>query len=163
MHKRLKAFTLLELLVAMAITGLVISIAGLVYNMLDKQFHSYRGMNEEISSVLAFNNRLVSDFTDASAIEKNEEGILVKRNNKAQVQYTFKEKNVLRIEPDRTDTFHLMPENVEFYFQHEVKEEGLIDELRFEAVILEEREAFHFTKQYGISAELNMEDEEDGN
>lgn len=158
MPKRLKAFTLLELLVAMAITGIVISISGIVYNMLGRQFHSFHEANERISSAFALHSRLSSDFINASLIELNEEGMLVRQANKEPVQYRFTDKAIMRIDQYRTDTFRVGAEEVKFYSREEVKEEGLVDELHFSATVLEQPETFRFIKQYGITEELNRED-----
>jgi prepilin-type N-terminal cleavage/methylation domain-containing protein len=158
MHKRLKAFTLLELLVAMAITGIVISISGLVYNMTGRQFSSYRETSRHISSVFALNSRIAADFNDASSIERDEAGLRIERMKKSPVQYNFTTKAVLRTEVGRTDTLHIKTEHVQFKFRSEPQEKGLVDELSFKAVVMEEQESLHFIRQYGICTELNKEE-----
>lgn len=159
MPERLKAFTLLELLVAMAVTGLVISIAGLAYNMLDKQFHAYRKTSEEVALVFQLNNRIITDFANASLIERTGEGLVMQRANKEPVQYLFTGKNVLRIEAGHRDTFHISIEEVTSLFKQEEQVLGTIDELYLDAIVLKDRERLHFTKLYSIDAELNREED----
>lgn len=147
----------------MAVTGIVISIAGLVYNMLGQQFHSYRETNESIAVIFRLNNMLSADFSKAALINRAGEGMEIERNDRGLVEYIFSGKDVLRIEADHTDTFRVSIDEAHFLFKQEEQVLGMIDELYFDVVVFEDRERLHFTKAYGIDAEINSEEESGGN
>jgi prepilin-type N-terminal cleavage/methylation domain-containing protein len=158
-HKRIKAFTLLELLVAMAITGLVVSIAGLAYNMLGRQFHTYKKESNEIASVFSFDSRLRTDILDAMHITWEENKLLLHRSEKEKLEYRFSGGYILRNDGARTDTFHIIPADIKLLYIGEEQEYGTVDEVYFEAEVLGEHEIFHYIKSYSASDLLNMEEE----
>lgn len=159
--QQLKAFTLLELLVAMAITGIVVSIAGLAFSLLDKQVSGYRSESALVNSVFALHGRMQRDIMDAASVNKDEQDIIIERRNRTVIKYTFGDKYVLFAANERTDTFFVAAENIKAFFMQE-EAEGLIDELYFEAKVNDQKETFHYTKQY-TAGELMNREEQDGN
>ena len=157
MRVKLKAFTLLELLVAMAITGIVVSIAGLVFNVMGKQFNSYKETSEDIASAYLLNNLLQSDFFNAATIYRSEDE-LIAANREYAVKYKFMQSYILRTAGERSDTFFIEAGDIESRFMNDPAEEGLIDELYFESYVHREPEIFHFTKQYSPSELINREE-----
>jgi prepilin-type N-terminal cleavage/methylation domain-containing protein len=158
MPTRLKAFTILELLVAMAITGLVVSISGLVYNMLDSQFFSYRKSNEAIVSVFLLDSSLRKDFFEGRSIIAADDRTLIIVKHDV-VEYRFNDEAVLRIQAGRTDTFYLSAQNIKMLLDNIEESPGAINELSFETEVMGESEAFHYLKRCGTEMMINKEED----
>ena len=156
----------MELLVAMIISGIVMSIASLVWNIVFKQYESYKKANENISNTLLLNTLLQNDFQKAQLITKiNETEILFTDKTDHQDQtiiYRFEQNYILRNLNNIPDTFSLTTNNMQIKFQNKKQEmqNGLMDELQFESVILNEREQFHFKKQYGADILMKANEQE---
>lgn len=162
MYRKLKAFTLLELLVAMAITGLVVSIAGISYNILGKQYYIFKENNTIIAAAFSLNNKLAGDFIEAVSITRQGNELVVKKDGRPEVKYLVNSDRIIRTEAV-SDTFFISARNIKSGFINEEKVNGLVDELYFEAKVLGENECFHFKKAYSADALLNIKEIWSGN
>lgn len=146
----------------MAITGLVVSIAGLSYNILSKQFYSYKEMNSSMASAYLLNNRLGEDFLGSVSLHKNDNELLILRTSGKEIRYIFNENSIIRDEASIRDTFFISAIDIRSSFLIEEREAGLVDELYFRAKVLDEEEIFHYSKQYGADVMLKEKEEQDG-
>ncbi len=155
--QKVKAFTLMELLVSMLISGIVISIIYLCYEIIYKQYLGYKDTNHTISQAVLLNSLLKTDFTQAAYITKSEEGLLFSESGGHTTGYRFNELFVLREVNDVKDTFFIPVREIRIRFQKEEQEapSGLIDELSFDSNILDQQEHFQYHKQYGADVLMN--------
>ncbi len=152
----LKAFTLVELLVAMIITGIVVGITYQVYIMANRQFNSYKSGNEKLSQIIVFKGLLHTDFFQSSSVSKSlEKGIEVVYSDK-KILYEWNDKYLLRNDNGLRDTFFINIRSSEMKFHNfiQMKTNGLLDEL---VLVFEEtgsEHSFCFFKKY--SADVLM-------
>lgn len=161
MSRQVKAFTILELLVALAISGIVISIAGMAFSLTTKQFNDYRITSNTIAKAFSLDARLKTDLFNSVNISRNQSTIDIERSNRPGVTYSFHEQFVLRVEDERVDTFRIALTDISFFFKNEAVDEGTIDELRFNAVVLGDPETFRYYRRYGAERVINELKEED--
>lgn len=104
--KQLKAFTIIELLVSMTLTGILVTFAFLGYNQMQKLFINYTQQSEFISEYNQLNKALFVLADKAQTIKKeNDHSILFKTDTNT-VNFEFNDKNCLLKFASRTDTFH---------------------------------------------------------
>lgn len=157
--KKVKAFTLLELLIAMIISSIVIAFGYEVYSIMYKQFLSYKKAKTEIVNTMQFNTVLTNDFYNSEEITFNENTIAVFRKNNEPLHYTFNDNYILRTRNEIMDTFKITATNIQekFVFKNEQMQSTLINELSFDALQSGEIQHFLFEKNYSAATLLNME------
>ena len=155
--KKLKAFTLLELLIGMVVSGLVVTFCLLGYFIVNKQFSNYRKVKQETSTVATLCNVMSNDFQSSKRILKNSETEFACEFNEKQILYKLDKGLVLRNDLNIIDTFQVATQNVQFV-SLESRYEGtlkLISKISFEAMLLNEYEPFNFVKNYDAATLIN--------
>jgi len=118
------AFTLSEILVVLAITSIVITIAFTVLSLISKQFITMQSRYEERTEVTKFKQRLLFDFEKGSQVFWNEKlqqlTIAIKDET---IRYEIMSEYVLR----DSDTIDLKILNTQFYHKGDTIEEGIVD------------------------------------
>lgn len=147
--KKLKAFTLVELLVTMLISSIVIGICYTSYQIVSKQFNDYKALNEKTVEVMLLNELIEKDFLQADSVMKDNMNVVCFNNNN-QITYNFNNNRILRKQTEVQDTFFIQSENVQLKFDDKIAEnyQSLIDELSFEAKVIGEQEHFIYRKTY---------------
>ncbi len=117
MKNKVSAFTLMEITVAMLISGLVITICYTAYGLIQGYYIRFGEKNKTSSMVLDLKHVLEKDFLKAVHIIRTEEGIVVQQDSLT-VDYTFNNKQIFRqIKDLHTDTFAMPAQKVDFYFE----------------------------------------------
>lgn len=98
---KIKAFTLLEILVALVLSFFIIGILYLTYNMMGRQFRSE--YQKQLSSVVLLRSGLEMDFFKADSIIAEQKQIFVFRQGKESI-YQFHEDAILRTKNSKSDT-----------------------------------------------------------
>lgn len=154
--QKLKAFTLMELLIGMIVSAIVISFCYLSYGMIYKQFINYKTIKQELVETMQFHSVLSRDFADAQKVLfKENELTLVNNKN---VNYNFETEFVLRKTGEAVDTFFLKPVNI--FADHLVTESDLskpVVQFSFDALVFGEQEHFLFSKRYDAEMMVNNE------
>jgi len=155
--KKIRAFTIIELVVVMVISGIAISIAGLSYDIINMQMLNYETTSARLLSTIQFNHLLKTDFIQAKKVIKEQGSLKFVSENKNEISYYFDEDNIIRRMAYLADTFQLSVFNVKQQLINEVqKNDGdLVDELSFQLTNLEHTQYFHYYKTYG--ADVLME------
>lgn len=96
-----KAFTLLEILVALVLSFFIVGILYLTYNMMGRQFRSE--YQKQLSSVVLLKSGLEMDFFKADSIIAGQDQVFVFRQGKELV-YQFHEDAILRKTNSKNDT-----------------------------------------------------------
>lgn len=114
-HKTLNAFTLLELLVGMILSGIVLVATFTAYRVVTRQYETYRDKSQSVTEISFFISRLESDFANASKIISLSENKIQLQNEERSFEYTFAAKYVLRSNSEKTDTFFVPVSAVRAY------------------------------------------------
>ncbi len=126
------AFTLLELLVGMIVSGLVLAATFSAYRIVTRQYAQYCKTTESTVELSGFLSRLERDVADAAEAYALSENTIQLVHASRTVDYSFSESYVLRSSSAHTDTFHVsVPAIQAFYKTEKAGDESLrIDELR---------------------------------
>jgi prepilin-type N-terminal cleavage/methylation domain-containing protein len=152
--KKIKAFTLIELLIGMIISALVISFAYTAYILMHRQFLKYKDNRKQITDTMTLNTILNNDFSGSQWVYYQEESLVFSTPGNT-LEYIFGDSMMVRIAGEVSDTFHLSPQNVLINHIAEPNDNSslrLVNELSFTANVLGETEPFHFTKNYSAEA-----------
>lgn len=134
--KKIKAYTLIEVAVAMLLAGICISICYTAYGIIDNYYQSFQQKNQATDQVLSLKHVLEKDFLQSKAVLKNGEGIKLNQDS-VTINYLFEQQYILReINELHTDTFKIASQNLQLSFEGaEVQEDGLVDEIKFTAIL----------------------------
>ena len=158
---RLPAFTLIELMVTMLISSISIGIIYSGYDIVSKQFRTYKTTNETIAEALYLNSLMNSDFSKARDAKKNRDGFTLLDYENRSTVYEFSEEYIVRKVSFSTDTFHLPIKNSSYSISGKDVLEDLswIDEVSFDVTINKEVTSFHYKKEYDAAFLIDHEDE----
>jgi hypothetical protein len=153
MKGKLKAYTLLELTIAMLLTGLVISITYASYNLIVKSHLSFSKKNNELTVLTTLDYLLKKDIAQAVLITKTATGIiLIKRD--VRVHYQFQPDFIVRV-TTRSDTFKVKTDDIIATFEGtpvndnpEPQKLDHIDELQFNVHFHQEKIPYIYHKVY---------------
>ncbi len=155
--KKLKSFTLFEIVVVMAISTFVVSISLAVYELVNIQFINYKTMNEKIKELYQFTYAIQNDFEEAYIISSVGKDINFEMKNNVVCIYTFTDDCIVRKIKNSTDTFKINVININKLYNGISGDYGIIDELNFESNALDNFQEFSFYKKY--ESDVLMEQE----
>ncbi|MEO0525917.1 MAG: prepilin-type N-terminal cleavage/methylation domain-containing protein [Bacteroidota bacterium] len=124
--KKIKAFTLSEMIVVLLITTIVVGMAFAVLNLVQKQMDGISGTYDRGSELNRLRRSLWIDFNRFnSAVHDTRGGQIFFTNELETVTYRFQEVGIIK----ERDTFHLGPTTYTTYFENVPKSIGEIDAL----------------------------------
>lgn len=122
--KKIKAFTLHEMLVVLLITALVVGMAYSVLRLVQVQMNGISSNYERNTELRLLRQRLWMDFNAYDRIwYKNQDRKLLLVNGISEINYRFQENTVVR----ELDTFHIKINELSPYFGAGSVDEGEID------------------------------------
>ncbi len=155
--KKLRAFTLMELLVGMIISSIVISFGYAAYTLIYKQFISYRHTKEKVMELAQFDQVLSNDLLRAEVVYFHENALqFFQKNAIRTLQYNFYDDLILRKENELTDTFKISQAQLKMHFLLPDKQ-LFLDQLSFDTDVFGEKEHFTFDKTYSSETLMNNE------
>ncbi len=113
---KLKAFTIMELLVSMTLTGVLVVFAFTGYNQIQKLFINYTVQSKFISDYNQLNKALFIISDRAKSIESSGENVITFISDSESVVLDLKEKNILLKFKSHTDTFEIAHKENRFDF-----------------------------------------------
>jgi prepilin-type N-terminal cleavage/methylation domain-containing protein len=130
--KKLPAFTLIEMTVAMLIAAIAISIAFTSFKIVSGLYINYKRKQDGFSQVLWIQKLLSKDFDVAYKIIKKNDGLELSTHNGI-IKYTFEKEVIVRDQASlKVDTFKFVPYAVQYDFERaETLDEHLVDHLSF--------------------------------
>ena len=160
-NARLKAFTMLEITVTMAIAAIVITIIYTAYGIVSRSFASFRKNQEQVLEFVQLDKMIKRDFNRAGIIYLDSSR-LVFMEGMLNVRYAFNDSSVIRT-GGTIDTFKVVNKNVQFNFEHHPATEGAwlaeknkVDELLFDVSFKDNIIHYIYRKHY--SAEDFLKD-----
>lgn len=154
--KKLKAFTLMELMIGMIIGSIVVGFCYMGYSIIWKQFIDFKKTKQEINNTIQFNEILMNDFSRSEKILFSDNQLAF-HSDSSVIIYNFTETFILRSNNDNTDTFKFVTSELQPQYLEEIKSvsTGIIKSFSFNAKILDNEEKFSFYKAYSASFLMN--------
>jgi prepilin-type N-terminal cleavage/methylation domain-containing protein len=160
---KLRAYTMMEMIVVMIIGVIVIGIAYKTYDIVFRQLLSSQRANEKMADLVLLHTQMVCDFADADYVVSDLDGFVCHYKTR-NVQYALNDEHIIRRDSVRSDTFYLVTENRSYRFQRKVVEGKLklIDEFTFMGYLSDSIQFFNYRKQYAadVLMQFNNQKEE---
>lgn len=157
---RVKAFTILEVTIAMLIAGVLIAITYTSYSIIVKSYGSFTHKNQDMAQLVRLDEWLKKDFAHAEIVQKDSAGIVLNSADR-HIKYKFDPDFIVRIEI-RTDTFKVKPETVITSFEDQpvnelptTEELNRLDDLQLDILFQDEKIPYHYHKQYSSANLIN--------
>lgn len=156
LNKKIKGFTIMELLVSMTLTGILVAFAFLGYNQIHKLFINYTQQSRFILDYNRLNKALCILSDRSQQIEKTGEYSISFKNDLNTTVLNMNEKTIVLKFQSHTDTFHVVSKDRQFHFVqlHNSMPSSLI--ISFECDVFFQSQKFHvsFSKHYDSSSIL---------
>ena len=161
-NRKLVAVTVLELIVAMLISSIVITMAYASYAMFSRLFFTFRNNNELSSEILLADRMLRKETDQSSVIIKTQNGIELYSAG-GRVQYYNESDFLVRESGEMKDSFYIPSVNINYYFnqQEQFTDGQPVDRISVEyRRDTEDDEILHigYYKKYGAAIYLNKDD-----
>ena len=155
--RKLKAFTITELMVVALLTIVTAGLAMTAWQIMQQQYLQYGSETEQALQLGQLRMLLERDFTQARTVVK-EKSTLRFTYPQHQIIYRFENKKVARhLEgSQRSDSFPFRVENWEAYFQKLPVDLGTTDFVRLQTRLFEQPVSLVFSKTYSSDELMNL-------
>lgn len=154
---KLKAYSLLEIIVALFLSGIVISAVYSGYVFTHKQFFKFTAIKTEIRNYFELSEVLNREFeTSKKVLKIGDRAIEIEMIDKV-IQYSFNEEQILRTLNGRVDTFLFKVDAIEMS-AFNVSEEILVDYLALTITEKGDAKSLSLYKDYGAVIQIEKED-----
>lgn len=153
MKKELKAFTIMETVVAMLLSAIAIGLTYTIYSIFTQTYSAYTHKNQLLAIPVRVEQLLSRDFDKASNISRSDSGIVF-ASDQQPVSYQFSSDYIVRNQLV-SDTFKVKVEQFSSFFEKStvietdsVSNKNRVDELQIKLSIENQPITYHFFKQY---------------
>ena len=149
--KKLPAFTLLEILLGMAISGVVVSASYFCLFVVAKQAGDFKASSDKTMNVILLSTLIQKDIVAFPYMKKESEyEIEFSGESENKVNYRFGSNFVLRTQNKIPDTLDVTSTGLKMLFEKKEREErhSLADEITFEVYLSDSIASMHFGKEY---------------
>jgi prepilin-type N-terminal cleavage/methylation domain-containing protein len=157
---KVKGFTIIEVLVTLALTSIAITLGFATLNYVQKLFYDYKKQNKFIQQYTDLKWHLDVEKNRAErVIEISENNFEISRDS-LNSNLILQGDKILLKRNDRCDTFFVKAENIkkEYLQLNNPKwSNKLVTSLKFESYYSKQKFIFYFYKDYDASAKLEME------
>jgi prepilin-type N-terminal cleavage/methylation domain-containing protein len=143
--KPAKAFTLIELMVAMLISSVVIGIAMGIYVNLQKYALKSTEKDHFYKELLFFESSFRRDIENCCTIQAKSQELFI-QNSSQLIIYDFSQEYILREWPDKIDTFHIPVTG--FDLEYLDSEQAYINEIQLEFSFGGDAIPYYISKTY---------------
>lgn len=149
LNRKIPAFTLMEVTIAMLIAGIAIAITFTTYKIVSGSYIGFSKKQNELAGFVNLDKLLKQDFIAARNIVKSSDGLVMEMEG-GLIRYQVAPHFILRDQFSlRTDTFKLIVNHTGFSFEHKDVEDGQsIDHFEFETVVQGQVLPLHYLKIY---------------
>ena len=157
--KRIKAFTLIELMVVMVLSSIVFTIAYYAYRSVIIFQSSQTQASIDIEQYRTLNKLLANDLMDCDlSIQETENTIRTISRTKGDVTYYFGESSIVRMTADlATDTFQVRHPSSYVSTKYLSPEDRIINELELYLIFHDSPITLHFQKTYAPELLINKQ------
>lgn len=158
-NRKIKAFTLAEMLITLALTSIMVSFAYLGLSQLDKLLVQYSDQNLFITQLNELNKRTMILFDQAQSIEKVSETEIVFKTDSSESKLRFNPSFILTVRNNVADTFKLENKELNIVNEELTAESPGILVKKMEFNIYFGKQKFHliFIKNYDAYSKLMIE------
>ena len=130
--KKIEAYTLMELAIAMLLAAIWMSICYTAYQMVGDYFHAFQKKNATAEEVLTLRRTMEKDIAKGRYLIRTAEGFSI-TGDSLNITYQFADTAILRkLENLRTDSFHVISVETRFRFEErEALEMDTVDHISF--------------------------------
>ena len=153
---KLKAFSLLEVLIALVISGLVISMAYSGFLFAHTQFNKFKGITTELRDYFTLSEVLNREFENANKVVKKSNYEIEIQQIDNTIKYTFENDYIVRTVTNRTDTFWFQTSNIEMNVINETIDQQLIDYLKLNFQDDKREQSLSFMKNYEAISKIEQ-------
>jgi prepilin-type N-terminal cleavage/methylation domain-containing protein len=162
LNKKIRAFTLAEMLVTLALTSVMVTFSYLGLTSIQKLLVDYKNQNSFISKMNELNKRIDFLFTKANTITKVANEKIVFNADSAESKVIFESNYILTVKDNVTDTFQFGPKGMKITYE-EITENSSIELIKgLEFDIYFKKQKFHltFSKNYDAFSKLKFSADE---
>jgi type II secretory pathway component PulJ len=147
--QKIKAYTLMEVTVAMLLSALTITICYSAYGIVGNYFKSFQVKNALADEVLSLRHTLDRDMERSDCILKTEEGFEFLQDS-SKIIYVFTDKYIIRrLNELHTDTFKLQLKELKSFFEtEEVVATDTVDQINFKLNLTKDQPVFIQSNKY---------------
>lgn len=156
MNKKLKAFTLLELVVTMALMSIIATMAYMGYELVRNQIKDWQTNKIYQAQQLTLMTILEQDMlmADACVFNKQQNTLICEGKNK-EVLYDFSNPTPVRKQVSRIDTFEINLKNITVsYLNDKQINDGFVNSITLYISQLDTMQTWSFTKWYSCQTKL---------
>jgi len=143
--KKIKAFTLIEIIIAMLLSSFTIGLAITFYLMMNNQFNRFTSRMDGNTRLVQFYKTLKQDVERADRAYYNSSTLELEKEESPGLTYLFSSKRIIRTHQTARDTFHLKHTNLN---TKTVDDTELLQNLWFSVVIEGKPLVLSVKKQY---------------
>jgi len=148
--RRLKAFTLVELLVTLALSAIVVTMAYAAYWRLSSLRTTFERRVATVSRVNDLHYQLLLDFKRAQAVRFDGQRLRFHQPHGG-ASYTFTSSAITRLQQELHDSLPVRFVRPLCYFQGQPRDTGLIDELSLQVRIASDTFYLHGVTRYSAA------------
>ena len=150
--RKIKAYTLMEVTVAMLLSAITIAICYAVYTIMTGYFSSFKDKTNEAEELLYFKHVMERDIQRSNHLLYNENSIEM-LGDSTSINYIFTDSSILRnLNTQRTDTFKVVAVDLKVFFeQQEILMPDTIDRLSFDLRLGKTKIPLQFNKFYSAN------------
>lgn len=150
MKWRVKGFTILELLIALVISGLVIGLIYSAYLMFFLYQQKYKDIGQQTTDKVRLHSLLQQDFFEATKVQYENDQLICQKKHRQQVIYELHHDQIIRWFQQIKDTFLIIPTEIEYQTLNEANQEKLVTDFQFITVEKNIRYPFFYHKTYSF-------------
>lgn len=106
--KSIKAFTMLEALISLILTGIIIALSYSLFTLVNKQMALFEKENTAVIEYNLFNSTLANDINNSNDFEYQDSNLILENYAKPQVIYRFENSFITRVvENHKLDSFKI--------------------------------------------------------
>ena len=152
---KLKSFTLIEMVVALALSAIVVGIVYLIYTIVGGQFKQQKEQNKLVYDHYLLHSLLTHDLDNSESIHMNSPGMIQLQMTDQRIAYAFDEGFITRQTALASDTFLISMHSVDVKkIDHQ-----LISSLYLETTFMGESMRFFYKKNYAANTLMKLENE----
>lgn len=142
--RKIRAFTLVELLIGISVSGIVIFGFYTVYDFFYQNYLDYKNSRSFFLDTVQLEDEIQNNFFDSDRIISKDKDLNCVSGQRT-VQFKFFENYVLRVEGEVIDTFRVKVAELKIDYLND----SLVRNFSYEALYKSERFVFIFRKHYG--------------
>lgn len=158
LNKKIKAFTLAEMLVTLALTSVLVTFSYLGLNSMQKLLVDYKNQHQFITQMNELNKRINLLFINANTITKLSDEKIIFNADSTESKVIFSDRYILTIKNNVSDTFHFDPKKLKIT-NEEMSEPvyiALIKNLEFDIYFQKQKFHLTFSKNYDAFSKLEL-------